>query len=455
MAFVVVNPATGETLKTYEHHSPEAVAQTLEAASAAQRAWRRTTFEERAKHMRAAAAILRERVEPYAKLMTMEMGKPIREARGEVQKCALVCDFYADQAESMLARRVIETDARESYIAHRPLGVVLAIMPWNYPLWQVFRFLAPALMAGNGGILKHASNVPGCAEAVEAVVRDAGFPNDLFVSLRVDTAAVASIIEHPAIAAVTLTGSTPAGRAVAAKAGSMLKKVVLELGGSDPYVVLEDADIALAAKVCATSRLLNSGQSCIAAKRYVVVDAVHDTFVEAVQAEFEARVMGDPLDEATDIGPQARFDLRDALHNQVERSIAAGARLLVGGTLPDSPGAFYPATLLAHVGPGIPAYEEELFGPVGSIIRAKDEADAIRIANDTPFGLGACVMTADLERGRRIAEEELEAGCCFVNAFVRSDPRLPFGGIRDSGYGRELSDLGILEFVNQKTVYIA
>jgi succinate-semialdehyde dehydrogenase/glutarate-semialdehyde dehydrogenase len=340
-------------------------------------------------------------------------------------------------------------------VAFEPLGPVLAVMPWNFPLWQVFRFAAPALMAGDVGLLKHASNVSGCALAIEEILHGAGVPRDAFRTLLVGSARVAALVRAPEVVAVTLTGSTPAGRAVAATAGACLKKSVLELGGSDPYVVLEDADLERTAETCATSRLLNGGQSCIAAKRFVVVESVLQGFQELLVERIRARRMGDPLDEGVDVGPQARGDLRDELHRQVEASIARGARVLLGGRVPEGPGAFYPPSVLAGVEPGMPAFDEELFGPVAAIVAARDEKDAIRLANHTVFGLGAAVFTRDLERGERIARHELQAGSCFVNAFVKSDPRLPFGGIRESGYGRELGAFGIREFVNVKTVYVA
>jgi len=328
-------------------------------------------------------------------------------------------------------------------------------MPWNFPLWQVFRFAAPALMAGNTGVLKHASNVPGCALAIEAVFREAGFPAGAFRTLLIGSGQVASVVEHEQVKAVTLTGSTPAGIAVARHAGACLKKSVLELGGSDPYVILEDADMGAAVEACVASRLINAGQSCIAAKRFVVVEERYEEFCERYVELMKTKKMGDPTDESVDIGPQARDDLRDELHQQVVDSVSRGAKALLGCTLPEGPGAFYPPSVLAGVTEGMPAYDEELFGPVAAIIKAADEEDAIRIANNSVFGLGAAVFTQDLGRGERIAARELDAGCCFVNTFVRSDPRLPFGGVKESGYGRELSHHGIREFVNQKTVYVA
>ncbi|MEO8567079.1 MAG: aldehyde dehydrogenase family protein, partial [Betaproteobacteria bacterium] len=336
-----------------------------------------------------------------------------------------------------------------------PLGVVLAVMPWNFPFWQVFRFAAPGLMAGNAGVLKHASNVPGCALAIEDIFRRAGFPANLFRTLMIGNKRVDAVIEHPLVRAVTVTGSGAAGRAVAAKAGAMLKKTVLELGGSDPYLILEDADLELAARICAKGRLVNSGQSCIAAKRFIVVEAVRAKFEPLFVEKMKAARMGDPFDDQTEIGPQARTDLRDALHAQVEASLAKGARCLLGGKIPEGRGAYYPATVLTDVRPGMPAYEEELFGPVAAVIPVKSETEAIAVANDSVFGLGGAVITRDLARGERIAADLIESGCVFVNESVRSDARLPFGGVKESGYGRELSSYGIREFVNVKTVYVA
>jgi succinate-semialdehyde dehydrogenase/glutarate-semialdehyde dehydrogenase len=456
MAIASINPATGETIRTYEELSAAAVAGAVEAAHAAFLAWRGTGFDERAALLRKAAGLLRERSRAYAELMTREMGKVLAGGLSEIDKCASACDFYAGHAEGFLAPEPVATEASRSFVAFEPLGVVLAVMPWNFPFWQVFRFAAPALMAGNAGLLKHASNVPGCALAIEEVLRDAGFPDGLFRALLIPShpaVHVEKVIEHPHVAAVTLTGSTPAGRAVAGKAGAALKKTVLELGGSDPYLILEDADLDAAVATCVDSRLINSGQSCIAAKRFLFPRGLGADVERRFVAAMRAKVVGDPMREGTDVGPLARRDLRDQLHEQVEASRRAGARCLLGGELPAGPGAFYPPTVLADVAPGMPAYEEELFGPVAALIPVADEDDAVRVANDSVFGLGAAVFTRDARRGEAVARR-LEAGSCFVNDLVRSDPRLPFGGIKQSGYGRELGTFGIREFVNVKTVYV-
>jgi succinate-semialdehyde dehydrogenase/glutarate-semialdehyde dehydrogenase len=449
-----INPASEELVQEYPEATAAEVTAILTAARGAFEEWRWTPFSERAVPMRRAAALLRERQGELARLMAVEMGKPLAQGRAEADKCAWVCDYYAENAERFLLPEPVATDASKSFVAFNPLGVVLAVMPWNFPLWQVFRFLAPGVMAGNAGVLKHASNVSGCALAIEAIVHDAGFPKALFRTLLVGSARVGGIIEAPEVAAVTLTGSTPAGRAVAGKAGALLKKTVLELGGSDPYLVLEDADLEAAAESCVASRLINSGQSCIAAKRFIVVEPNRRRFEELFVEAMRKKRMGDPLEEGVDLGPQARRDLRDDLHDQVKRSVARGARLLLGGTVPTGKGAYYPPTVLADVRPGMAAFDEELFGPVAAIVGARDEAEAVRLANQTSFGLGAAVFTRDAARGERLAAERLEAGCCFVNASVKSDPRLPFGGIKESGYGRELADFGIREFVNVKTVYV-
>jgi succinate-semialdehyde dehydrogenase / glutarate-semialdehyde dehydrogenase len=454
MTLTAINPANGETIKTYEQTPYDEALKRVETAHQAFTVWKEMSFSQRSELMKRASEILTENKEEYAKIMAMEMGKPIRQGRSEIEKCAWVCEYYADNAVKMLLPEKIATDASNSFVAFQPLGVILAIMPWNYPFWQVFRFAAPGLMAGNAAVLKHASNVPGCSLAIEEVLKKAGFPENLFQNLLIPGKQIQRIMEHPLIKAVTLTGSNSAGQAVAATAGKMIKKTVLELGGSDPYIVLEDADIEAAAKTCVESRLLNSGQSCIAAKRFVVIEAVRRRFEEIFIAHMRAKKMGNPLEEDIDIGPQARFDLREDLHRQVARSIEKGAKCLLGGEIPKGKGAFYPATVLSDVRKGMPAYEEEIFGPVGTIISVKDEKEAIQVANDSSFGLGAAIFTGDIQRGERIATYELEAGCCFVNAFVKSDPRLPFGGIKSSGYGRELSHYGIKEFVNIKTVYV-
>lgn len=448
------NPATGKTIDSYSELSKKQVIECIEKADAVFQQWKTNHIDFRASQMIRAGAILRENTEKYARLITKEMGKPIKESRSEIEKCAWVCEYYAENASSFLAKEEILTDASKSYISYQPLGVVLAVMPWNFPFWQVFRFAAPALMAGNAALLKHASNVPGCAKAIQSIFEEAGFPKHLFTTLIIDRDLVETVMEHNLVKAVTLTGSGGAGSAVAATAGKQIKKTVLELGGSDAYLILEDADINEAVKECAKSRLLNTGQSCIGAKRFVVVEAVYDQFLEAFKKEMEAAKMGDPMEEDTDLGSMARTDLRDELHEQVQKSIDKGANCILGGTIPDRQGAYYPATILTEVAKGMPAYEEELFGPVASVIRAKDQADAVRIANDNQYGLGAAVFTKDVKNGEYIANELIEAGSCFVNGMVKSDPRLPFGGIKASGYGRELSYLGIREFTNIKTVWV-
>ena len=454
MAITAVNPANGAVIGEYPEMGVDEVQGILERSRRAFEAWRRTPFAERAELMRRAGAILRNRKAEYGALMAQEMGKPVKDGRAEAEKCAWVCEYYAEHAEAFLRSEDVVTDASHSYVAFRPLGVVLAVMPWNFPFWQVFRFAAPGLMAGNAGVLKHASNVPGCALAIEEIFREAGFPESLFRTLLIGSAAVEGVIANRLVAAVTLTGSVPAGRAVAAAAGRHLKKTVLELGGSDPYVILSDADVASAAATCATSRLTNSGQSCIAAKRFVVVADVREEFERLLVENMKAARMGDPMEEDTAVGPQARTDLRDDLHRQVRESVEKGARCVLGGEVPEGPGAYYPPTVLTGVRKGMPAYDEEMFGPVAAVIPALDEAEAIRLANDSPFGLGAAVFTTDAARGERLAADELHAGACFVNGFVKSDPRLPFGGVKDSGYGRELSSFGIREFVNIKTVWV-
>jgi succinate-semialdehyde dehydrogenase/glutarate-semialdehyde dehydrogenase len=449
-----VNPATGDILESFPEASGHELDRILATAHAAFSEWRAVPFAERAQRMRQAARVLRERRADYARTMTLEMGKPIVQSEAEVDKCAVACEYYAEHAGTFLAEQPRETEASKSYVRFDPLGCVLAVMPWNFPFWQVFRFAAPALMAGNAGILKHASNVPRCALAIEEVFREARFPHGLFSTVLVGPPAVAALIGDPRIVAVALTGSDRAGSKVAAEAGRALKKTVLELGGSDPFIVLADADLAAAARAAAEARLVNSGQSCIAAKRFIVVGAVMDAFLERFVDELRSRRMGDPLARETQVGPQARLDLRDSLHQQVEESIKHGAQRLLGGEIPPGKGAFYPPTLLAHVDKGMPAFDEETFGPVAAVIRAKDDTDAVRLANDSAFGLGASLWTQDRGRAEHLAAQ-VEAGVVFVNGIVKSDPRMPFGGVKRSGYGRELSEYGIREFVNIKSVWIA
>ena len=450
----VVDPATGQPGRSCEGHT-RAEAQAIIARSrGAFERWRRRPTAERAPLMRKAAEVLRKRAPEFATLMTAEMGKPRSDGLAEVEKCAFNCDFYAEKAVAFLAPAPVDLGGPKAFVTYNPLGVVLAVMPWNFPFWQVFRFAAPTLMAGNAAVLKHASNVPGSALAIEEVFRDAGFPEDLFRAILVPGREVSAIIDDPNIAAVTLTGSVAAGREVARAAGQALKKVVLELGGSDAYLILEDADIDQAAQVCAAARMVNGGQSCVAGKRFIVHRAVRDAFERALVEKISAWRMGDPHDPATRLGPLSSLHARDEVHDQVRQSIKAGAKLLCGGELPEQPGAWYPPTVLSGVRPGQAAHDEEIFGPVAAIIEAHDEAEAIRIANDSEFGLGSGVLTSDLARGERIAAEALEAGMSFVNTNVRSDPRLPFGGIKHSGYGRECGEFGIHEFVNVKTVLV-
>jgi len=452
--FPTTNPATGAPGTVHDGLTLDEALAELNHARRAFEGWRRTGFDARAGLMKAAAAVLRARRDEYAALMTAEMGKTLTDGRAEVEKCAVACEFFADHAAGFLTDEPVDVGGPTACATFNPLGVVLAVMPWNFPFWQVIRFAAPALMAGNAAVLKHASNVPGCALAIEELFREAGFPRNLFRTLLIPSDYVEPLIRDDRIAAVTLTGSVAAGRKVAAAAGAALKKVVLELGGSDAYIVLEDADIALAAKIAATARMVNAGQSCIAGKRFIVVESVLERFEAALVDAMRAFTPGDPTDPATRFGPLVSVAARDEINRQVEASIAGGARLLLGGEVPDQAGAWYPATVLAEVGPGQPAYDEEIFGPVASVIRARDEAHAIRIANDSAFGLGSGVLTADIARGTRIARDELDAGMAFVNANVRSDPRLPFGGVKHSGHGRECSRYGLLEFVNAKTVWV-
>ena len=449
-----INPTTGEVVKKYEEMEVKEINDILQKTQETFLEWRETPFTERSKYMNNAARILKEKANTYGELMANEMGKPIKDGRSEAEKCAWVCEYYAENAEQFLKPEIIETDASKSFVSFQPKGIILAIMPWNFPFWQVFRFAAPGLMAGNAAVLKHASNVFGCALAIEDIFQKAGFPENLFRTLLIGSKLVDKVIDHELIKGVTLTGSVPAGKAVARRSGAVLKKTVLELGGSDPYIILQDADLKKAVEICAYSRLINSGQSCIAAKRFIVPKSLKERFESLLIEEMKKYKMGNPLEEETQIGPQARFDLRDGLHKQVTDSVEKGANLILGGKIPEMKGAYYPPTILTDVSKGMPAYEEELFGPVASIIYINNEEEAIKTANDTRFGLGAAVFTNDIEKGEKIATERIDAGCCFVNTYVRSDPRLPFGGVNESGYGRELSHFGIKEFVNIKTVYL-
>ena len=448
-----INPATEEVMRSFETHSAGQVRAVLEKTGATFRRWRMTTIEERSALMRQAAVYLRRHCARFAGLITAEMGKPIVESEAEVNKCAWNCDYYAENAIEFLRDEPRESNATESYIEYPPLGVILAVMPWNFPFWQVFRFAAPTLMAGNTAILKHASNVPQCALAIEEVFRESGFPENAFRTLLVPGSAVAPLIEAPEVAAVTLTGSEAAGSIVASQAGRLFKKTVLELGGSDPFIVLEDADIQAAARTAVRARYQNTGQSCIAAKRFITVDSIAKEFEERFVAETEALKVGDPADRSTAIGPMARRDLIGDLDRQVHASVSSGARLLLGGRRREGRGYYYHPTVLSEVPLDSPAGCEEVFGPVAALMRARNAEEAVRAANSSPYGLGSSLWTSDLARARRLARE-IEAGQVFINGMVVSDPRLPFGGVKRSGYGRELSEFGIREFVNIQTVWI-
>ena len=453
----VVNPATEEELARYAAFSPEQIEAALAEADAAQARWREVPLEERARVLRAVAEALRAQRDELARLITAEMGKPLAEATAEVEKCALNCDVYAEAAAGFLAPRHVETGAQESYVAYEPLGVVLAIMPWNFPFWQVLRFAAPALVAGNAALLKHAPNVSGCALAMEALLREAGLPAGLFRALLVGDAAVgevtASLLEDPRVAAVTLTGSDRAGAAVGAAAGRAIKKSVLELGGSDPFVVLDDADLDTTVVAAVRSRFTNAGQSCIAAKRFIVLAAIADAFEQRLAEAVEALAVGDPVAPGTDVGPLARADLLDALERQVQASTAEGAQVRTGGRRLERPGHFFAPTVLAGVTPAMTAFREETFGPVAAVIRAADEDEAVALANATDYGLAASVWTRDTARGLRVGRR-IRSGLLFVNAVVASDPRLPFGGTKRSGHGRELAVEGLREFTNVRTVWV-
>lgn len=449
-----INPANNELIKVYETHNHDQVDSIISDTQATWEKWRTTSFAHRKVLMLRAAEILRRNQEDYARLMSVEMGKVIAGARAEVEKCAWACEYYAENAEAFLADEEVETNASKSFVSYEPMGIVLAVMPWNFPFWQVFRFAAPALMAGNAGLLKHASNVPGSALAIESVFREAGFPENLFRTLMIPAQDVSRVIEDKRVKAVTLTGSEPAGMEVAATAGRALKKTVLELGGADPYIVLEDADMPSCIQTAATARMINTGQSCIAAKRFIVVESRVSEFEAQLAAIMENMKVGDPLEEDTQVGPMARTDLREELQQQVQRTLDAGGRLLTGGQISTGPGAYYQPTVVADVKPGMSLYHEETFGPVAAVIPVKDAEEAIAVANDSDFGLGGSIWTQDLVQGEALARR-IESGAVFVNGMSVSDPRLPFGGVKRSGYGRELSHFGIREFVNVKSIWIA
>jgi len=453
MPIQTINPATGEVVKVFDEISRKEVSQIIDNAHEAFLSWRKTSFAERSKLMHEAAKVLKRNKNKYAEAMTLEMGKPIAQGQAEAEKCAWVCDYYAENAEDILKREMIVTDAGESYAQFDPIGIVLAVMPWNFPFWQTFRFAAPALMAGNVGLLKHSSNVPMCAIAIEEIFKLAGFPDNVFRNLVIGSKQVEDVINNPKVAAATLTGSENAGKKIAEACGKVLKKTVMELGGSDPFIILGDADLETAVETAVTARLINNGQSCIAAKRFIVVEKVFDEFTKKFVARMEKVKIGDPIDKQTDLGPLAREDLKMELHAQVQASIYEGAELLTGGEGDFEKGYYYLPTVLVNVKPGMPAYDQEMFGPVASIIKAKDNADAIRIANDSNYGLGASLWTSDMNKAKELATQ-IETGCVFINGMVKSDPRLPFGGVKMSGYGRELSHYGIKEFVNIKSVWI-
>jgi len=450
-----INPYNNETLKEFEPHTKEQVMEGIEKAQKTFLEWRETPFSHRSQLMKKAAQVLNDNQEKYAKIISLEMGKVIKEARAEVEKCAWVCEYYADKAEGFLADETLEMpEDKKAKVVYNPLGVILAVMPWNFPFWQVFRFAAPNLMAGNVGLLKHASNVPQCAMAIEEIFREAGFPNGSFQSFLISSDLVEEIIKHKDVKAATLTGSEGAGRKVASQAGGQLKKTVLELGGSDPFIVLHDADIDKAAKTAAKSRMINFGQSCIAAKRFIIEAQVYDQFVEIFKKEIQNMKQGDQMDEDADFACMARADLAEELYGQVKKSIDMGAKVLLEGEKPEKDSAFFKPYILADITEEMPAYKEELFGPVAALFKVRDEKEAVKVANDTLFGLGASLWTKDREKADRLARE-IESGAVYINELVASSPYLPFGGVKNSGYGRELAEMGIKEFVNKKTVSIA
>lgn len=453
MAIQSINPATGKLEKTYEAFSTDKITSLIDAADIEFKNWKNVSFADKKILMNNAAKVLRTKKDLLGKIITAEMGKPIKQSIAEVEKCAWVCEYYAENSESILQKEIINTDASESYVQFDPLGIVLAVMPWNFPFWQVFRFAAPALMAGNVALLKHASNVPMCSIEIENVFTEAGFPKNVFTNLLTESSQVKAILENPKVKAATLTGSEYAGSMVAQTCGKQLKKTVLELGGSDPFIVLEDADLSVAVKTAVVARIINNGQSCIAAKRFIVVENVYDKFSEMFIEEMKKLKVGDPMNFETDLGPIAREDLLYELEHQVKKSVESGAKILIGGKRILRDGFYFEPTIISDVNPQMPAYHEEIFGPVATLIKAKDENDAIRIANDSEFGLGASIWSSNIQKAKLLATQ-IESGSVFINGMVKSDPRLPFGGIKKSGYGRELSHYGIKEFVNIKTVWV-
>ena len=448
-----INPSTGFKIRSYNQHNNVEIEKILNSSLEAQKNWKNTDLKFRLTCLEQLSEVLSDSKREYSLLMAEEMGKPFKQGVGEIEKCIWLCNYYLENSKKYLDDKKIKTDGQISFVTFKPLGLILGIMPWNFPFWQVLRFAVPSIIAGNGAILKHASNVQGCAFSIESSFSRSGFPKYLFQNISISGTNVSKVIKSSKISAVTLTGSTPAGRSVAETAGKELKKTVLELGGSDPYVILKDADIEKSVDACINGRILNTGQSCISAKRLIVVNSLHDQFLSSLEQKLSEKIMGDPKDDV-DIGPMVSIEAREEVHQQVLKSIEDGANLIIGGEVPKIPGAFYPITLLSNVKPGVVAFDEEIFGPVFAVIKAKNENHAIDLANDSPFGLGAAVFTKNIKKGREIAKNRLNAGLCFVNDFVKSDPRLPFGGIKQSGYGRELSIYGLMEFVNIKTVVL-
>ena len=448
-----INPSTGSIIKSFNQYSEKKLDQIIASAHKAQKTWEKTDLNLKLVCLKHLSEILADSKRDYASLMAEEMGKPFKQGTGEIEKCIWLCNYFINNSKNYLKEKNVKTKGQKSFIIFKPLGLILGVMPWNFPFWQVFRFSVPGIIAGNGVILKHAPNVQGCAFKIESSFSEAGFPKNLLQNIVISSKRVSDVIKNPKIAAITLTGSATAGKSVAKTSARVLKKTVLELGGSDPYIILEDADIEASINSCINGRLLNAGQSCISAKRLIVVDKLYDRFIKSLEFKLTKKIMGDPKDDV-DLGPMVSIEAREAVHSQVLKSIKNGAKLILGGKIPDMPGAFYPVTLLSNVKPGMAAFDEEIFGPVFSVIKAKNENNAIDLANDSPFGLGAAVFTKNIQKGEEIAKNRLDAGLCFVNDFVKSDPRLPFGGVKQSGYGRELSIYGLLEFVNIKTIVI-